>query len=73
MCVYGCFDSSMYICTVCVQCLLRPGEGFRASETELPFGCWESNLIPLQEQLVLLSELALQPMMREEPKHSGQY
>lgn len=47
-------------CTVCVQCLLRPAEGVRASGTELPFGCCESNLISLQRQSVLLSELAPQ-------------
>jgi hypothetical protein len=40
-----------------------PGTGLRAG-CELPCGCWELNLGPMQElQVFLTAELSLQPLM----------
>lgn len=48
------------MCTPCVQCLKRPEESVGSLGTEVigscepPFGCWDSNLGPVQKQPVLL-------------------
>ena len=50
----------MYVYHVCAWCLWRPEEGIRSPGTgvtdgcEPPYGYWESNLGPLEEQQVLL-------------------
>jgi hypothetical protein len=57
------------LCTVCVPwCPKRPEEGVRSHGTgvrercEPPWGCWESNLGPLEEQPVLLTtDLSVSP------------
>jgi hypothetical protein len=58
----------IYICIMFMKCLQRPGEGIRPAGTvvtgncELPFGCWELNSGPLEEQPVLLTtEPSFQP------------
>ena len=50
------------MCTPCVQCLQRPEKSVGSLGTEvigsceLPCGCWDSNLGPLQQQPALLIE-----------------
>lgn len=63
----------VYLCVCYVFCLsvctsLVPTEGTRTYDTgvmddcALPWGCWEPNLVPLEEQqMVLTVELSLQP------------
>lgn len=56
MCVF-CLD--VCICALCMECPQRLEEGIGSSGTGVtdgcwpPCGCWERNLCPFQEQLVL--------------------
>jgi hypothetical protein len=48
-----------------VQCLWRPEEGTVSPQTgvtEAPCGCWELNLGPLEEQLMLFTAEPPQPL-----------
>jgi hypothetical protein len=51
----------VWLCTTCMQCLQKPEGGARSLGTEvtdsceLPSGCWESSLSPLEEQPVLVT------------------
>ena len=55
------------MCAMCLQVLQRLEEGVRSPATgvgggyELPCGCWEPNVGPLEEQSVLLTIKSLQP------------
>lgn len=62
----------LYVCALCVclvsseviEAVQSPGTEV-ADGCELPYGCWESNPCPLQEQQVLLAaEPLLQPCIR---------
>lgn len=49
----------VYLCTICVQC---PRGQKRASDPT--YGCWELNIGPLEEHLLLLTfEPLLQPVV----------
>lgn len=56
------------MCIMFMQWLRRPEEGIRdspgtavADGSELPHGCWEPILGPLQEQRLLTAQFSLQP------------
>lgn len=61
MCVDALFVC-IYVHHVCAWGQKRPEEDTGSPSTgvrvgsEKPFGCWESNLSPLEEQLVLLTQ-----------------
>lgn len=61
------YDCLISMCATCVpgSQSLREGVGsprFRfTDDDEPPYGCWESNLCPLQEQQILTAEPSLQP------------
>lgn len=46
-----CFSCMYSLCTMCMQCLWRPGEGAGSPTTGVELSCrfWEQNLGPLQE------------------------
>ena len=55
------------MCTICVHCLQKPGEGTRFIEAEVidscepPYMCWLLNAWPLLEQVALTTELSFHP------------
>lgn len=62
------FFFCVYLCTLCAWCPQNSDEYIGSLELELkssyelPFGCWNLNLGPLQEQqLLLIIESSLQP------------
>jgi len=65
--MFMCMDAlAACVCTTCKQCLWRPLGGTGSADTgvtdgcELPYGCWEMDPVPLQEQqMVLNDELSL--------------
>lgn len=57
LCIFMCegvLPACAFMCTSCVQYPQKPEEGLTSPETgegpELPCGCWEWNLGPLEEQ-----------------------
>jgi hypothetical protein len=64
----GILLACMFVCHICAWCLKRLEEGIKSPGTGVTDDCepscgyWESNLGPLEEQLVpLTTELSLQP------------
>lgn len=62
-------STCMSVCCVCFWCLMRPEEDVESpgtgiiSSCKLLCGCWDLNLIPLEEQPMLLSaEPSLHPL-----------
>lgn len=61
-CLYSC------LCTPCMQCPRRPEEGAKSPTAgvkegcDLPCGCWELKLGPLEQPVLLIAELSLQPL-----------
>lgn len=59
MCMVFCL--LVCLCTICMQCLHKAEEGIGSSRTkvrddcEIPYECWDSNMSPMGEQLVLLT------------------
>lgn len=73
--LYECFTACVYMDPVCVWYLWRSKEGIGSLGTGVrdgwqpPFGFWEPNLVPLQEQQVILTaELSLYLLQRTHEK-----